>query len=191
MNARLLAVAVAALTATAANASSQTIGFEGLGFTELTSTYQGLSWTGAWGTTSWVVSPADIGIFAGQDAHAGTEYAWSNGGTTLDLTEADGSKFNLDSMWTRGGNGGISFVATGYANGVAVYSQSISEGTSYTLNTLNFNGIDKLELSDQTTNLLLDDITISTPSAVPEPGSMGMLLAGLSALGVMARRRKI
>ena len=191
MNARLLAVALAALTATAANATSQTIGFEGLGFTEITSTYEGLSWTGGAGANSWVVSPSSFGIFSGQDAHTGTEYAWSNGGTTLDLTEANGAKFDLDSMWTRGGGNGISFVATGYANGVEVYSQSISEGASYTLNTLNFDGIDKLELSNQTTNLLLDDITVSTPSAVPEPGSLAMLFAGLGAIGVIARRRKI
>ena len=130
MNARLLAVALAALTATAANASSQTIGFEGLGFTELNSTYEGLSWTGGNGANSWVVSPSNSGIFSGQEAHTGTEYAWSNGGTTLDLMEANGAKFNLDSMWTRGGNSGISFVATGYANGVEVYSQSIRDRKS-------------------------------------------------------------
>jgi hypothetical protein len=191
MKLRLLAVALAALTATAANAASQTIGFEGLGFIEIGSTYEGMTWTGAWGSNSWVVSPDNFGIFTGQDAHTGSEYAWSNGGTTLDLMAADGAKFNLDSMWTRGGNGSISFVATGYANGVAVYSQSFNEGTSYTLNTLSFNGIDKLELSNQTTNLLLDDITISTPSVVPEPASLAMLLAGLAALGATARRRKI
>ena len=193
MTARLLAAALAALSVTAANATSQTIGFEALGFTTLgsTSTYAGLSWSGAWGDSSWVVSPASVGIFAGQDAHTGDEFAWSNGGTTLDLAAPGNALFDVNSMWTRGGNGPISFVATGYAGGVAVYSMSFSEGTTYALNTLNFRGIDKLELSNQSTNLLLDDISVSSPSVVPEPGSLGMLFAGLTALAVTARRRKI
>jgi len=193
MTARLLAAALAALSVTAAHATSQTIGFEGLGWTSLgsSSSYAGLSWTGAWGDNSWIVTPANDGIFVGQDAHSGSEYAWSNGGTTLDLATPGNTRFDVNSLWTRGGNAPISFVATGYANGVAVYTMDFSEGTTYTLNMLGFRGIDKLELSNQSTNLLLDDIDVSSPSAVPEPGSLGMLLAGVTAIAVTVRRRKV
>jgi hypothetical protein len=36
----------------------------------------------------------------------------------------------------------------------------------------------------------IDDLTLSTTAAVPEPASVGLMLAGLALVGATVRRRK-
>jgi hypothetical protein len=202
MHARIL---IAALAALACSAQAATIGFEGFTGSQAISNYDGFVWSGGRGSDSWVVSNSAANIFKGKTAHSGSDYVWNNGGTSLQLEAASGGTFDFDSMWSRSGNGSISFTVEGFLDGREVYSKSIHQGAGYALDIFDFNGIDKLVLSATTPNLLIDDISatlvVASPAPAPaappgtstvmEPGAPALLVAGLGLLAVVGRRRKL
>ncbi len=190
MLARLVAGALVALSLSA-HATTTTIGFEDAGGNVFpVAGYQGFNWSGGYGANSWVVYPGSAPVFGGQETHSGNYFAWSNGGTDLVLSSADGKAFSFDSVWARGGFDNQTLVATGSLNGTQLYSQTFSLGMTYGLETFNFQGIDTLTLSTGR-NTLYDDITVTRASAVPEPVTPALLLAGLGLVGLVARRRRI
>lgn len=197
MLARLAATALAAL-ALSAHAASTTIGFEDVDTSMipvafLPGGYQGYDFDGGFGPNTWIVSPSWFPLYSGDEAHSGDNFAWGSGGDGIDMTVTrdGGGTFDFLSLWARGDNpAGLSMTATGYRAGAVVYSQSFVEGLSYSQATLGFLGIDKLTLSMGDGNLLLDDLVVSQPSAVPEPITPALLLAGLGLVGLMARRRR-
>jgi PEP-CTERM motif len=51
-------------------------------------------------------------------------------------------------------------------------------------------GIGPIDAGNPAGKVLIDDIYLGVAAAVPEPGTYGMLLAGLGVVGVIARRRR-
>ena len=197
MFSKLSAAAAASLIALAIPAQAETIGFEevGMTFTDppdyeysyLSNQYR-LNWGGGLQNISWVVSPSTSVWFSGPQAHSGTNFAWSNGGTDLSIS---GPPFSLSEFWVRSANtsNDISLVVTGFKDGDAVDSKTFTVNGTYQRITVSFDNIDSITfIPSATTNLLLDDFVLTL--AVPEPARYIMLLAGLGVVGFWALRRK-
>jgi hypothetical protein len=192
------ALAVSALFITgAAPASAAIINFDDIASPGASSFlapgYQGFTWLGGNGSNSWVITDSTDPFywgFVGVVAHSGQNYAWSNGATDLSM---GGATFDFNSFWGRGGATGDTPTAHGFIGATEVYTQSFTVSTVYQLLTFNFLGIDRLTITNQHANLLLDDITVNggnVATPVPEPETWAMLLAGLGLLGFTSRRKK-
>ncbi|MDD4881070.1 MAG: PEP-CTERM sorting domain-containing protein [Gallionellaceae bacterium] len=83
-------------------------------------------------------------------------------------------------------DGSVSFY--GYRNGVQTESMVVNATTSGpTLVNFNWTNVDKVTFSSDGSDAVLDNITVS---AVPEPETYAMLMAGLGMMGFVARRRR-
>jgi len=130
---------------------------------------------------------------------------WRNGGNadaqSIVLQYGFGASFGAVSSWTAAGSG-FDFVSpvTG-ATAAAVDGNSAGRvsGLGGTLDGLNWANGDTLWLRWQYKNnmgndhgLAIDDLSLSVAAApVPEPASGALLLAGLGAVGLLARRRSV
>lgn len=94
--------------------------------------------------------------------------------------------FDLDSAYlTAAYTDGLPFSAVGYRNGVEIYSASYTLSlTAPTLIQFNFIGVDKVSFSSSPTQFVIDNILVTTPSAVPEPALGGFALLGGLLIGV-------
>jgi hypothetical protein len=152
--------------------------------------YKGFTWSGGYGGSSWVITDSTDPFywgFVGVPVHSGKNYAWSNGGTNLSLA---GGTFDFNGFWARAGGGAFTAIAHGFVGSTETFTQSFTVSDVYQQFTFNFLGIDTLTITDQATNLLVDDILVNAVGPVPEPETYAMMLAGLGLLGVVARRRK-
>jgi hypothetical protein len=125
---------------------------------------------------------------------------WRNGGNTatqsLQMSYGIGAGFGTVGAWTTTGWDVPSLVNTGTAAAVDGNTTGLSANLGGTVSTLTWAPGDTLWLRwadrNDTGNdhgLALDNFSISV-SAIPEPGSLAMLLAGLGAVGFIARRRR-
>ena len=175
-----------------------TLGFEGLTGLYVPQGYGGFSWVGGFGEFSWVLANPwgpDNGYPDLLRPSSGTQNAWANGGTSLDMVFASASLFDFNSAYLSGAYGSCSSLSSlnqtvrGFLAGVQLYESTVNISCSAMQQfTFNFAGIDQVTFDAGGSALLVDDLTING-SAVPEPASLVLLATGLVAL-IPAVRRK-
>jgi hypothetical protein len=117
------------------------------------------------------------------------------------FASASGELFNLDSLWLAGAWGNQTLTIMGYANGVLVDSCVFSAEVSITAKEFfpGFQGIDTFTITAG--NNYVHDTSVTgdarhwvlgsvTVSAVPEPETYAMLLAGIGIVGAVTRRQR-
>jgi len=118
------------------------------------------------------------------------------------FSSSSGELFNLDSFWLAGAWGSQTLTITGYANGSVINTTTIGVdivAQEYFFS--GFLGIDTFTIAignDYVPNAALAPrglgqhwtIGSVTVSAVPEPETYAMMLAGLAMIGAVARRRR-
>ena len=186
---RLRSIVLAGLAALVSQAFAEVITFEDVpgSFTNagIFSPYHGFSWSGN-------LLLANEALFPGSDAHSGSTYGWSNGPAYVLMTSS--TPFDFTSLWAREGSSSGSndrFVVHGYTGGVEAYAQVLDETMAYQFYALNFNSVDKVVINAidyrTSTNLLIDDINVSAPASIPEPGTLALALAALCGVGWWSR----
>ncbi len=153
--------------------------------------YQGFDWGGvpSFPGATWFVQSNDSGGIWW--SHSGNKFAWSSSGASrLDIIVHGGGTFDLTSFWVRRGDGlsGPKSVARGYLNGSEVFEQAfaIQYGYDYSQITLDFTNIDRFTLTNNSSNLLIDDITVANVSAAPIPTAIWLF--GSSLVGLLCRK---
>jgi hypothetical protein len=171
-----------------------TLGFEGLTGTYVPQGYGGFSWLGGRGEFSWALGTwgPDNGYPNLLRPSSGTQNAWSNGGTQLDMVFASATLFDFNSAYlssSYGCSGSDPQTVRGFLAGVQLYQATVTLSCSVMQQfTFNFAGIDQVTFDQDYYNLLVDDIAING-SSVPEPASLVLLATGLVALIPAARRK--
>lgn len=156
-------------------------------------TYQGFDFSG---TLDWVDVDGTPSYW-GFGTHSGSFAILNNNGGTGVITKHDGSDFTFDGLWAKvwgsapnsGNSASLSGTIDGYDNGSLVWSISTTLNGSYQFITGHAGAIDELHLG-MGHFFLVDDIVLNgQQSAVPEPESYALALAGLGVVGGLLRRR--
>lgn len=196
----ILVLACSFSIAATGNAYAEVINFDSLpttGAALVPNGYEGFNWVNFAYLTSAVAS--NSGYRNGLVSSPNVGFC---GFDPASFTTVDDSAFTLTSLFLTGAwNDGLNVLITGTRNGFVVWTQSFIVSTAGpTLETLDWTGIDTVLISTSggTNNpnfggsgeqVVVDDITISATSAVPEPGTLGMVGSGVLALAGAIRRR--
>ena len=151
--------------------------------------YQGLTWN-----NFFVVDKTYLSGIGGNVAGV-TDGQWAamNGASGVaSITSTSAFDFT-GASFTKLRSGTATVLLQAYSGNVLKYSDSFLVGSAPLAMAYSWTGIDKLVYTPTNgrfgTNVMMDQANITTVSAVPEPESFAMLLAGLGLMGVVARRR--
>lgn len=187
-----------ALTVTAGTGSSNTGGFYSFGATGSSDRALGSVASGSTGTITYALAltndtGADLSGFV--LSFAGEQ--WRNGGTAT--VQSLAVQYGFGDAYTAAATALTSFDSVVGSTTAGIVDGNVAgrvTGLGGTVNT-NWGAGQTLWITwtdvDNTGGdhgLAIDDISVSAISAVPEPGTYAMLLAGLGAMGFIARRRR-
>lgn len=150
--------------------------------------YQSLSW-GA----SWYVGDTAVNGYSNA-AHSGTQFV-TNGFGVNNLGIGSASAFDFDGAWfaTPATNGAkatwINITAYDAANQLIGSTGNIAINGSYSWVAAGFTNVSRLNITRNKGWFVMDDLTISRVSPVPEPGTAVLLAAGLLMTGFAVSRR--
>ncbi|MYM22221.1 cellulase family glycosylhydrolase [Duganella sp. FT135W] len=186
----LIGLLISAGLMLATQAQSAPVDFEDLhadgDLTALSSPYAGLNWG-----EDWYYGDTTVDGY-GNGAHSGVSFV-TNGYGVDNLAVSSTTAFNLAGAWfaapdTNGAVASwINITAYDAANHVIGSTGNVSIGQSYQWVAANFANVSRVSITRDDGWFVMDDFTVI--SAVPEPGSLLMLLAGLAVLIVAARKR--
>ncbi len=152
--------------------------------------YQGLTWSGGLGEISWVIADSANNFslgFSGIVAHSGQNFAWSNNAVNLSI---QGNSFDFNNFWARAGRDSFTATAHGFVGATEIYTQLFTVSDIYQEYVFNFSSIDRLEITNQNTNLLVDDIMINVTAPIPEPETYMLMLTGLGLLSAVTSHNR-
>jgi endoglucanase len=174
----------------ATQAQSAPVDFEDLhadgDLTALTSPYAGLNWG-----EDWYYGDTTVEGY-GNAAHSGASYV-TNGYGVDNLAVSSASTFNFAGAWFAAPNTNgavaswINITAYDAADHVIGSTGNVSIDSSYQWIAANFSNVARLNITRDDGWFVMDDFTLA--SAVPEPSSAMMLLAGLAMLAGAAHKR--
>ena len=177
---KLLKISAALAIALAAPFASATVlTFDDLtGQSVMVNGYGGFDWTG-WSHYDWAQSPFN-------PSSGSTRLYNDNNNASI----SSASAFTLEGAYFSG-QAAVSFNMY-LGNSLVASSGWLTTTSTPTFLSSSYNGlIDKIVVNSNQPNFFtLDDLTVNSVSAVPEPETYAMLLAGLGVMGAVARRRK-
>ena len=147
------------------------------------------------GTTWGGLSAGDPGNWDIEGTNGATFMGLNGSSYGLEMSFASSvSNFSLDASRSAGSSSGRSLTVSGYLGATLVDSLTLTFGLVNDWSTFSLLGVfDRVVLAGSTGTSFnpygVDNINWDTTSAVPVPGSLPLLLAGLGAVGVLRRRK--
>jgi hypothetical protein len=156
--------------------------------------YMGFKWAGGFGYgNSWVVLSRVWGWAGGSlTPPSGKNYVSSSGSDTLQLFATDGQSFDLTGFSARLGVMSGTSLISGFRGGEQVFAKDFYSTTAFQHYDFNFTNIDRLTITGNPSNILLDDLEVSlrgAASEISEPGTAMLFGLGfIAALRACSRR---
>lgn len=177
-------------------AHAQSIGFDDLACgnigaaVQVPAGYAGLTWNGF--RCYDVTTSGNPGYFAAART-SGTNIAINRGGSGSAITSASTFNFFAARITSSNPDLATSYLFEGWLGSTLLFSQLVASPSDRSLQTFNFVGVDRVELTRTVGAGLFafDDINVSVPiGVVPEPATTALIGGGMLALGMLARRRR-
>lgn len=173
--------------------------------------YQGYSWTNFYITTSTPGFPGfNNGIVSGPNAAYSGGQTYSGGAIVPVVGSLQSTAGLFDFTSADLGSGyydGLNLTVEGSKSGAVLFDQTVTLGTTGAqLFNFDYTGIDTLSFFASTsasttdpyqcgsfncTQFTVDNLTVAPATSVPTPGTVPLILSGLGALALRARRLKL